>query len=57
MITVNATARVCLRVTVNARLSFRIRPGAKSRASVSLRLWLGPALGLGLGLALCYGYS
>ena len=33
-------------------LSFRIRAGAESRASVSLRLWLGPGLGLRLGLAL-----
>ena len=30
----------------------RVRAVAKPRASVSVRLWLGPGLGLGLGLDL-----
>ena len=31
-------------------VSFRVRAGHESRASVSLRLWLGPGLWLGLRL-------
>ena len=38
--------------SVSVMLSFRIRDGSESRASVSLRLSLGPGLGLWLGLAL-----
>ena len=33
-------------------VSFSVRAGAESRASVSVRLWLGPGLGLELGLDL-----
>ena len=50
MVRAGAKARTSFRVSV--MLSFRIKAVAESRASVSLRFWLGQGLGLGLGLAL-----